>query len=86
MKMYKTNYKDEIKEVEVVKFNDKSVWIFSEHDNKVLRSQRFSKYSSYFETKREAKNYLVDSIERQINMLKSSVERLGNRLEKIINL
>ena len=86
MKMYKTNYKDEIEEVEVVKFNEKSVWMFSDHDNKVLRSQRLGKYSSYFESKYEAKKYLINCFEKQVNMLESSKKRIVERMNKAIKL
>ena len=86
MKFYKTGYgKELIKEVEVEKHTEHSVWIKSSYNNgKISRSAKHSNYDNFWETLEDAKEHLkekynriIDSAERKIEKAKTDLEALN---------
>lgn len=75
MKMYRTIQHDiggpeaKIIEVEVDKFNDKSVWINGN------RRSKMSSYENYFETWKQAHDHII-------SLAQSAVERSKDRLHR----
>lgn len=86
MKMYKTGgWKSLIEEVEVVRANEKSVWIMSNWrgQNKEERSARETNYSRYFDTKEEAKAFLTERCNKTIESAKRTIARAEDELKSI---
>jgi len=84
MKLYKTNRISLIELVEVIKYNDKSVWLM--RGNTERREGRLTDYCSYFETFDEAKNHLITECESMIAKYKNYMEGAERQLEKIKSL
>lgn len=84
MKFYRTGYGNElIKEVEVEKHTEQSVWIKSSYNGKISRSAKRSNYDNFWETLEDAKEHLkekyngiIDSAERNIEKAKTDLEAL----------
>ena len=68
MKLYMTNYSGQIKEVESEKQTDKSVFING------VRSAWRSTYSCFFKTFDEAKNYVINNCQSQVDTAKNRLE------------
>lgn len=68
-----------IKPVEIIKENDKSVWIKGER----IRHQKTSSNEKYCDTWQEAKEYLIEKKNGQILDAKRRLEYLTADLEKI---
>jgi hypothetical protein len=85
--MYKvTSLRDDIVEVEVSRFNDKSVWrIFEGGVLRVgeRREKRFSDYGRYYETRDEAREYLIARIERRVKVMKEQLLKAETALKRI---
>jgi len=85
MKFYRTGYgKELIKEIEVEKYTENSVWIKSSYTGKVSRRARHSNYYNFWETLEDAKEHLkenynriIDSAERNIEKAKANLEALN---------
>ena len=78
MKMYKASTINGISVVDVVKFNDKSVWIKRGWGNENRREGRFTEYCHYYETIEEAKEYLIGVAKKSVE---SFLERLASSRE-----
>ena len=57
-KIFRASWDGEIKEIKVIRKNEKSFWTWNDHRDKEERSARHNNYSSYFDTMDEAKNHL----------------------------
>jgi len=85
MKFYRTGYGNElIKEVEVEKHTEHSVWVKSSYNGKITRSAKRSNYSNFWETLEDAKEHLkekynrvIDSAERKIEQARADLEALN---------
>lgn len=89
MKMYKVRscYDTLIDEVEVEKFNDKSVWVKRYSGLKdtdiVTRHKRSSSYEEYFETHEDARKYLENKLISDIKSKEHSLKVYRQELETI---
>ena len=84
MKFYRTGYGNElIKEIEVEKYTEHSVWIKSSYNGKVSRSARHSNYDNFWETLEDAKKYLKDKFDRQINSAKTTIDLAESKLREL---
>ena len=85
MKLYRTGRGNElIKEVEVEKYTDFSVWIKNSYTGKISNRPKHSKYDNFWETLEDAKEHLkerlnkiIDSAERRIEKAKTDLEALN---------
>ena len=84
MKLYRTGYGNElIKEVEVEKYTEKSVWIKRSFNNQVSRSAKHSNYDNFWDTLEDAKNHLKAKFDRQINSAKNTIDLAESELREL---
>ena len=74
----------EIKPVEVTKKSASSVWIMI--DNTERRSSINSSYENYFDTKEQAKEFLINRERRKVEELKESLEEAVANYQKALNI
>jgi len=79
MKMYKVSTigSFEIKEVEIIKKSDKSVWLerIRHYDGKIIteRELKETSYYRWFDTYQEARNFIIDKLKVRITAYKNRV-------------
>ena len=92
MKMYKTNKRDEIKEVEVTKRTTNRVTYSEETKYLGMQATRItteatnSKWHSWHDTKEEAKHYLFDLHNNKIASLNSMIESYKDYIKRVVLL
>jgi hypothetical protein len=86
MKVYKTGgWRYLIEEVEATRINEKSVWFLNSR-GKEERNARLSEYSKYFNTKEEAKEYLIERCSSRIESYKLQLSSAQSELQKLNEL
>ena len=84
MKFYRTGYGNElIKEVQVEKHTEHSVWIKSSYNRKISRSAKYSNYCNFWETLEEAKEHLKEKYKRMIESAERKIEKAKSDLEAL---
>ncbi len=89
--MFETSkFGDLIREVEVTRKTEHSVWVKATYKNNdgsdcINRYKKKSEYNQFWETKKEAKDYLTEVFENQIAVYESMIERTKEDLEKVKN-
>ena len=86
MKLYKVGgYKSLIEEVEVLRANEKSIWEIVERWGKTKeeRSARHTTYTHYFDTIEEAKAFLSEKLNREVEAAKSRIGKWEAQLKEL---
>lgn len=84
MKLYRTGWGNElIKEVEVEKQTEKSIWIKNRYNGKVTRCAKHSNYDNFWKTIEEAKQHLTEKYNRIIKSAEYKIEHAISNLEEL---
>ena len=87
MKMYRTkSYSNRIEEVEIVRSTEKSVWVTREDifgEKNKIRCLKMSDYEKYWDTYKEAKQYLIKRYENVIESLKKRLQEARSELGQV---
>lgn len=87
MKKYKTGeYGELIKEVEIERETDYSVFIktrYGHANNKISRELKSSHYTNYFDTMKEAKAFLKDKFNKRIESLTIQIKKTKKMLTRL---
>jgi hypothetical protein len=81
-----SNHGNPIKETEVERHTDSSVWITSAHRKMADRRARITEYGCYFPTWEEARDYLLAQACQQVDLARSRLERAETYAAKIRDL
>ena len=87
MKKYKTGgYGELIEEVEIVRETEKSVFVkdlYGFNTGRVSREAKRCSYSNYFDTMKEAKDFLKQRFEDKIKSHEQQIESANKSLAKV---
>lgn len=87
MKMFKTGGFNAqiIEEVEVSRANEKSIWIMQEYMSGKLetRCARISTYTCFFDTKKQAKEYLTEKYNRELKSAEARLDKIKDNIERL---
>lgn len=81
MKMYKTYQGYKIKQVNVIRKTEKSVWVIG-----LKERRRFTKNTNYFATLNEARAYQLKQVHSEINRVNRKTELLKKALNTLTTI
>lgn len=84
---YETDYKKQIKPVDIEKFTDSSVWFSGKFGrSEVSRSARMSEYAQYHPTWDEAKAYLLSKAESKVFHARRQLDQAKSEYGNILGM
>jgi len=84
MKKYKINsWNADIEEIEIERETDKCVFLRWSHGNRIHKEAKRSGYDQYFDTLKEAREYLIQRTENTVKNLKRSLDIEEDRLRRL---
>jgi len=84
MILYRTGWGNElIKEIEVEKHTENTVWLKNSYDEELRRNAKHSNYDDFWDTLEEAKKHLEDKFNRKINYAKEVISDAETKLKEL---